>query len=120
MIPPDDRITYAEARRITGRSHAYLAKLAREGRLTRQGGTAQQPFDTWLSRPEVEALAIAEYRPQRRTDYWMTVSEAALVLVGDQPDRPQPVAVLQGDHPAVPRASRGCGPSPTWARLGRI
>jgi len=81
VIPLDDRITYAQARYITGRSHGYLFKLVKLGRLSRDGGDQRQPFDTWLSRSEVEALAIAEYSPRRRTtSYWMTVREAAEAL----------------------------------------
>lgn len=79
-IPLKDRITYAEARRITGRSHGYLFKLVKAGRLTRQGGQRHQIRDTWLSRSEVEALAVAEFNWQRRTGYWYTVPEAARVL----------------------------------------
>jgi len=85
VIPPEDRITYAEARHITGRSHGYLFKLVKQGRLSREGGTRQQSRSTFLSRTEVEALAIAEYHPRRGTDYWMTVAEAAnLLWVSDQ------------------------------------
>lgn len=80
MIPKADRITYAEARHVTGRSHGYLYKLVQEGRLSREGGARGQSWSTFLSRPEVEALAIAESRPHLRTDYWMTVSEAAEAL----------------------------------------
>lgn len=79
-IPSEDRVTYAEAREITGRSHGYLAKLAREGRLTREGGTPQDVRATWLSRSEVEALALREYHPGRTPAYWLTTAQAAKVL----------------------------------------
>lgn len=77
MISPADRITYAEARRITGRSHGYLRGLVNEGVLSREGGRRQDSRATWLSRVEVENLALQEYRRGRRTGYWLTVAEAA-------------------------------------------
>lgn len=57
VIDPGDRVTYAEAEAITGRSHRYLARQAQLGNLSREGGERTNPFTTWLSRAECEALA---------------------------------------------------------------
>jgi hypothetical protein len=69
VIPTEDRVTYAEAIEITGRSHNYLSGLARRGLLTRDGGRRQDSRTTWLRRTEVEALALAEYRRGRASTY---------------------------------------------------
>jgi hypothetical protein len=66
--------------RITGRSHVYLYKLVRRGSLRREGGTSQTTRSTWLSRAEVEALALREYRRGRESTYWLTMSQAAEAL----------------------------------------
>lgn len=92
-IPPEHRITYAEARRITGRSTSYLTKLATEGRLTQVRGRTprRRCASAWLSRPEVEALALAEDDQGRRTAYWCTVAQAPKPS-GVRPNGPQPAA----------------------------
>ena len=80
LVDEGDRITYAEAIAITGRSHNYLSQLAAKGALTRQGGTRADPYRTWLSRTEVEALALSTYRRGRATDYWRTVTQTAAMV----------------------------------------
>jgi len=78
VIAPEDRVTYAEARRITARSHMYLYKLVKQGHLSREGsGQKGRSVGVFLSRSEVEALALAEYVRGQKTDYWLTVREAA-------------------------------------------
>lgn len=72
MIADEDRVTYAEAQLITGRSRSYLAQQARAVRLRRDGGTAQEPFSTWLSRAECEELGLARYRRSMAGGYWRT------------------------------------------------
>jgi hypothetical protein len=57
QIPVGDLVTYAEAVAITGRSHGYLAKLARQGQIARMGGQRSDVYATFLSRAECETLA---------------------------------------------------------------
>ena len=73
-IPAGDRVTYAEAVAITGRSRRYLAQLAQQGRLSRTGGTPRTALATWLSRAECEELALQQYRRGRASDYWLTIA----------------------------------------------
>jgi hypothetical protein len=73
----EDRVTYAEAQEITGRSHGYLAKRVRTGELRRIGGQPSDVYTTFLSRAQVEALALHEYRRGLQTEYWMTMTEVA-------------------------------------------
>lgn len=80
VIDPDDRITYAEAIEITGRSRRYLNQQAAAGALSRVGGTRSDVFKTWLSRRECEQLALNGYRRGHATDYWLTMTEAAKML----------------------------------------
>lgn len=103
-IPPEDRVSYKQARQITGRSHGYLFRLVNEGRLSRDGGRPGQAWTTFLSRAEVEALAIAEYSPHRRTDYWMKVNEAAKALEGVGADGPRPYPDLSRQSAPAPCA----------------
>lgn len=79
-IEPADRITYAEAKLITGRSDSYLLAQARTGHLTRMRGASISNFQTWLSRRECEHLALAQYRRHHRPPYWVTMTEAAELL----------------------------------------
>jgi len=66
---------------ISGRSHGYLFNLVHQGRLSRDGdGRPGHSRRVYLSRSEVEALAVAEGKSGHLTDYWLTVSEAAKVL----------------------------------------
>lgn len=69
-IHPEDRVTYAEAKDITGPSHSYLARVARRGHSTRVGGGPRDIYTTGSSRTEVEAMALALYRRGRQTAYW--------------------------------------------------
>jgi excisionase family DNA binding protein len=81
LVDVSDRITYAEAIAITGRSHRYLSQLVAEGALTREGGNrGAGSYHTWLSRTEVEGLALSAYRRGRATDYWRTVAQTAAMV----------------------------------------
>ena len=48
--------------------------------LAREGGRPQDSCATWLSRSEVEELALREYRRGREGTYWLTMSQAAEML----------------------------------------
>jgi excisionase family DNA binding protein len=81
LVDEGDRVTYAEAIAITGRSHRYLSQLAAQGALTREGGNrGSGAHHTWLSRTEVEGLALSAYRRGEATDYWRTVSQTAAMV----------------------------------------
>lgn len=58
LIEPADRVSYAEALLITGRSGGYLRQQVERGVLTRVGGGRGESSATWLSRSECEALAL--------------------------------------------------------------
>ena len=80
VIELDDRVAYAEAVTIVGRSRSYLKAQVRRGVLTRVGGGRRDGFATWLSRGECEALALQLYRRGHASDYWLTMAEAAQLL----------------------------------------
>ena len=79
-IDPGDRVSYAEAVAITGRSARYLRQAAQRGLLTRMGGQPSDAFTTWLSRAECEELALQLYRRGHAGDYWLTMTQAAAAL----------------------------------------
>lgn len=75
-----DRISYAEAVLITGRSHSYLAGRARAGWLRRDGGTIGAPHETWLSRNDCESLAMQTINRSQTGGYWLTARQAGSLL----------------------------------------
>lgn len=78
-IAEGDRVTFAEAQEITGRSHAFLSKRARLGVLSRMGGQRSDVYSTFLSRSECEALAVAAYRRGQASSYWMTLTQVSVL-----------------------------------------
>jgi len=76
-IDLEDRVTYAQAEKISGMSRSYLVRHIRRGELRRISGG---PCNTWLWRVEMEELALRMHRWNRQTDYWVTMTEAARIL----------------------------------------
>lgn len=71
---------YAVAEEITGLSHVQLWRLVEAGRLSRQGSGRTGDRDVWLSRRELEAMALEQYHPGRTGPYWLTTQQAADLL----------------------------------------
>lgn len=80
MIAAADRVSYAEAQLITGRSRSYLNQRVAAGRLQRDGGTPRDVFNTWLSRTKCEELRLRRYRRPMTGGHWLTRMQAAEML----------------------------------------
>lgn len=76
-IALEDRVTYTQAQQICGLKAGYLRQRVQRGELTRMG---RAPNHTWLSRTEVEDLAMRVHRRNQQTGYWVTMTEAAAIL----------------------------------------
>lgn len=90
MPGPGDAITWRQAAQILGCSVSTVARLVRAGELSRGPAWAHRQ----LSRPQVEAVALARYHPRRsagRDPYWLTSAQAARTL-GVSPGRVRQLA----------------------------
>ena len=75
-------MAHAEAGRVASRALGVFSSSSRKVSSPARAGGRREPWATWLSRPEIEALAVAEYRPSWRTGFLPTLAEAAKALGG--------------------------------------